>query len=83
MLFSKPAKRLVWVSSLILLVFFGCLLKLVVRFHVPSVRKGLFGFQTSIRSLLLGAIVCLGRLRLQSLNFKSQRLRLLSKPARF
>jgi hypothetical protein len=49
--------------------------------RVQCKRK--FGFQGLIRSSLLGAIVCLGRLCLQSLTFKSQRLGFLSIAARF
>jgi hypothetical protein len=36
MLFSKLAKRLLWVSSLNRFVFLEGLSRLVVRFHVPS-----------------------------------------------
>ena len=50
-------------------------------FRVRGKRE--FGFQTSIRSSLLGAIVELGRLCLQILDFKSHRLCFLSKASRF
>jgi hypothetical protein len=42
-----------------------------------------FGFQTSTRSSFLGAVVYLGRLRLQTFGFKSHRLGFLSKTAHF
>ena len=50
-------------------------------FRVRCKRK--FGFQVSICSSFLGAIVELGRLRLQILNFKSHRLCFLLMAARF
>jgi hypothetical protein len=46
-------------------------------------EKREFGFQTLIRSSFLDAIVELGRLCLQVLTFKSQRLGFLSKAAHF